>query len=62
MNYPRDLASRLTRDGRLIVISRFNGSGYYEVTKETDGYYRRIIFDTGASAWRYYRHNRSEAN
>lgn len=62
MNYPRDLASRLTRNGRLIVISRYPVSGYYEVTKEAGGYYTRQRFDTGAAAWKYYRHNRNEVN
>lgn len=60
MNYPIDLASRLTRAGRLITISRYRFSGYWEVTKELGGYYDRRLFDSGRDAWAYYRTNKTD--
>jgi ADP-glucose pyrophosphorylase len=60
MNYPRDLASRLTRAGNYVAISRYRFTGYWEVTKEVGGYYQRRLFDTGRDAWAYYRTNKTD--
>lgn len=66
MRYPTQLTARLTRDGKLITISRYGVTGYYEITKETSdangAYFHRVLFDTARDAWRYYRHNRIGAN
>jgi len=58
MNYPIDLACRLTRAGDYVGISRYRFTGYYEVTKEYRGQYYRRLFDTGRDAWAYYKTNR----
>ena len=60
MNYPIQKATRLTRAGELVTLSRYPVTGYYEITKEINGYFTRKLFDTSAEAWRYYRHNRKE--
>ncbi len=61
MNYPKELASRLTRAGRLVTLSRYPISGYYELTRETAGeygtYYARTLYDTGREAWSAYKRN-----
>lgn len=54
------LAWRITRDGSIVTLDRYHGSGFYEVTKEIEGTFARRLFDTGREAWRYYRHNRGE--
>lgn len=56
----KDLASRLTRGGQLVTIARLAPSGYYEITKETGGYFTRRRFDTGRDAWAYYRTNKTD--
>ncbi len=62
MNYPTDLASRLTRAGLLVTIARYPVSGYYEITRETRDaaghYYAREQYDTGRDAWRAYKRNK----
>ncbi len=61
MNYPKTLASRITRAGRYVSLSRYPISGYYELTRETaDGYgtyYARTLYDTGREAWAAYKRN-----
>lgn len=64
MNYPKTLASRLTRAGRLVTISRYEFSGYYEITRETaDAYgvlFLRTLYDTGREAWAAYKRNEAK--
>jgi hypothetical protein len=61
MNYPKTLASRTTRAGRYVSLSRYPISGYYEITRETADeygtYYARTIYDTGREAWAAYKRN-----
>jgi len=65
MNYPTDLATRLTRAGLLVTITRYPASGYYEITRETRDasghYYARELYDTGRDAWRNYKRNQKES-
>lgn len=62
MNYPTQLATRLTRAGNLVSIGRYEISGYYEITRETsDAYgvlFARELYDTGRDAWAAYKQNR----
>lgn len=53
----KDLGFRLTRDGYSVSIAR-TPNGNWLVMKETNwGHYEKHLFDTGRSAWAYYRTN-----
>lgn len=58
MNYPKELASRLTRAGDYVSISRYKFTGYYEVIKVFGNYFHTEHFDTGREAWNYYKTNK----
>lgn len=64
MNYPTELAYRLTRAGYLVTISRYPITGYYEIWREAPGefgtYWQKTIFDTGREAWAAYKRNEAK--